>query len=657
MQTSDDLRRRLVAIDRRGYPAYKELRGVYNLGTFELSIDHVQGDPFAAPSELSVFVPMEALGLPLEFMDVPHRRIAVEDLLVRRFAREAARVSCTVGGSGRSGLIATSAPGPEVLARSACDLYEDGAVLRFVAGFPAHGRSTDARSLARMLLELVPRCVERALTARGPQAVGADAAVRAEAVRGRHAERGATPDGVAEAWDGDLLQAARAAADLADDQAAVRAELRRRGLVTFVADGAVLPRASGVSARPLAGATPFRSPASLRVVLDLPHRGPTPGMGIPRGVTLIVGGGYHGKSTLLKALQEGVYNHVAGDGRELVVTDATAVKLRAEDGRAVQVVDIAPFISNLPDGRDTRSFSTEDASGSTSQAAGTVEALEAGARVLLMDEDTSATNFMVRDELMEAVVAAEHEPITPFVERVRGLWERRGVSTVLVVGSSGAFFPVADTVLQMDRYEARDVTERVRAVCSGRGIRTVADAAAAGGVRTVAGAPEDDVAVARERDAVRSKVDGGTVPIDALGERSGRRLVLRAGTTGGGSRGGWHGGSHAGGRPRAGAGKDRLKVRVQGRDGFSVGGGSADLRLVEQLVDAEQTAALAQLARLVLERRLLDGSRALVEVVDGLLDELDRDGWEALAGGRAVACGLALPRRQEVFACLNRWRA
>ena len=636
MQTSDDLRRRLAAIDRRNYPAYKELRGVYDFGDFELSIDHVQGDPFAAPSELSVFVPMEVLGLPLELMDVPHRRIAVEDLLVRRFAREAARVSRVVGGSGKSGLIATSAPGPEVLARSACDLYEDGAVLRFVAGFPAHGRTTDARSLARMLLELVPRCVERALMVRGSRATGAGAAVRAEAAREMRAGRGAGSEDSAAAWEGDLLHAARAAVDLTDDQAAVRAELDRRGLVAFVADGAVLPRASGVSARPLVGATPFRSPASLRVTLDLPHRGPTAGMGIPRGVTLIVGGGYHGKSTLLKALQEGIYNHAAGDGRELVITDATAVKLRAEDGRAVHDVDRAPFVSNLPDGRDTRSFSTEDASGSTSQAAGTVEALEAGARVLLIDEDTSATNFMVRDELMEAVVAAEHEPITPFVERVRGLWERHGVSTVLVVGSSGAFFSVADTVLQMDRYEASDVTERVREVCRERGIRTVPD----------------------ERGSAQSETRADTVPVDALGERPSRRLVLRAGATGGsGSRGRGRDGSRAGTRSGGNAGRDRLMVRVRGRDGFSVGNGSADLRLVEQLVDVEQTAVLAQLARLVLERRLLDGSRSLAEMVDGLFDELDRDGWEALAGGRAVACGLALPRRQEFFACLNRWRS
>ena len=254
-----------------------------------------------------------------------------------------------------------------------------------------------------------------------------------------------------------------------------RLALRSRAwdLWLFVADGSVLPRESGVSAPPMRGAEPFVSPESLSVELDLPHRGRVRGLGLRRGVTLIVGGGYHGKSTLLKALQEGVYNHVAGDGRELVITDATAMKLRAEDGRVVQGVDISPFISNLPNGRDTRVFSTEDASGSTSQAASTIEALEAGVRALLIDEDTSATNFMVRDALMEAVVAADHEPITPFVERVRALWEEQGVSSVIVVGSSGAFFPVADCVVQMDRYRAFDITERVREVCREHGVEAL----------------------------------------------------------------------------------------------------------------------------------------------------------------------------------------
>ncbi|MBM6905078.1 ABC-ATPase domain-containing protein [Collinsella tanakaei] len=573
MKTDRDLARQLASIERRGYPAYKSLRGSYDMGGFTLSIDHVQGDPFAAPSQLSVVVPARTAGFPRSLFDTPHRKVALEDVLIRRFAQAASRVSFKVGGSGKSGLLATSRPGPEVLARSACEVSRDGSItLRFEAGLPAHGRTVDARACERMLLDLVPRCVDEALVC-----------------------------------DDRALAVAQRAVDLADDQQAVRDELGRLGLVAFVADGSVLPRATGVSAKPLKGARPFAAPASMRVSIDLPHRGPTSGMGIARGITLIVGGGYHGKSTLPRALQDGVYNHVAGDGRELVITDATAVKLRAEDGRPVRDADISLFIGDLPDGRDTHRFSTEDASGSTSQAAGVIEALEAGARALLVDEDTSATNFMVRDALMEAVVSGEHEPITPFVERVRDLWEQAGVSCVIVAGSSGAFFSVADAVIQMDRYEAHDITERVRRVC--------ADLQAPQTPRAAGFALPQ-----RER---RVRIFGIKPQV-----RGGRR------------------GSDA-----------RIKVRVRGLDEFSVGGGSVDVRLVEQLVDEEQTSALAQCVRCAAARGLLDGAHTAGDIVAALYAMIDERGWSAWSEHGDASCGLALPRPHELFAALNRWRA
>ena len=241
MKTDRDLARQLASIERRGYPAYKSLRGSYDMGGFTLSIDHVQGDPFAAPSQLSVVVPARTAGFSRSLFDAPHRKVALEDVLIRRFAQAASRVSFKVGGSGKSGLLATSRPGPEVLARSACEVSRDGSItLRFEVGLPAHGRTVDARACERMLLDLVPRCVDEALMC-----------------------------------DDRALAVAQRAVDLADDQQAVRDELGRRGLVAFVADGSVLPRATGVSAKPLKGARPFASPASMRVTIDLPHRGPT----------------------------------------------------------------------------------------------------------------------------------------------------------------------------------------------------------------------------------------------------------------------------------------------------------------------------------------------------------------------------------------------
>ncbi len=597
MRSDRDLQRELERIDHRGYPAYKDLRGQYDFGDFVLSIDHVQGDPFASPSSVSVRVPNDVLHIPAGLWGKAHRRTALEDVLLRRFSRALAGCSMRAGGSGKSGVLATTRPGQEVLARSACEVDGGSVTFRFEAGLPAHGRTVDGRAASKMLLDYVPQCVESALFV-----------------------------------DDGLLDQAWAAVDLADDQCAARDQMEAAGLVAFVADGSILPRESGVSQRPLKSALAFEAPVGQRVVLELPHRGKVAGMGIKRGVTLIVGGGYHGKSTLLRALQDGVYNHVAGDGRELVLTDATAVKLRAEDGRAVSGVDISLFIRDLPDGRDTSCFSTVDASGSTSQAAATVEACEAGARALLIDEDTSATNFMVRDALMEAVVAREFEPITPFVERVRDLWERAGVSSVIVAGSSGAYFSVADVVLQMDRYRVHDITARVRAVCAE--LDAPATPCASGfalpaGDRTIAVAP--------------------------VAPGSGERGAGRGGREDRGGRGGRGGyGGRGAGR---GARDERIKVRTCGCEELQVGQGSADVRLVEQLVDPCQARALAQLVRVGAQAGILVQGKPVAKAVDELMALLDREGWRLLAERDYVACGMALPRPQELAAALNRWRA
>ena len=357
----------------------------------------------------------------------------MEDYLLRRFGFQAGRFSRQAKGSGKSGVLDVTRPGQEVLERTDCQVRGGAVTLRFEVGFPANGRTINARELERILFNFVPVCVEQGLLYAN------------------------TPKGEAE----QIIV-------LAEDQHFIRAELDRLGLAAFVADGSVLPRESGVSDRPMRDAVPFRSPEKMAVTLELPHRGHLRGMGVRRGITLIAGGGYHGKSTLLKALERGVYDHIAGDGREYVITDAASAKIRAEDGRKVTDTDISLFINHLPSGRDTTKFSTLDASGSTSQAANIAEALEAGSRVLLMDEDTSATNFMVRDELMQAVIARDQEPITPFLERARDLWQKAEVSLILVVGSCGAYFHIADQVIQMDAYHARDITAQAKAALAGR---------------------------------------------------------------------------------------------------------------------------------------------------------------------------------------------
>lgn len=435
MQTANDLKTLLSRIDRRSYPAYKDTRGTYQFPGYVLSIDHVQGDPFASPSKVSIHVDGRQAGFPKELYRLPCQRIALQDELTRRFGKQASQASFQAKGSGHSGLISISRCGQEVLERTACRLNPNtgGLILRLEVGFPANGRTINARELEKIFFDLLPRCVENTLLYRN--------------LNPAHLQ---------------------AIADLAEDQQYIRDALPQMGLCAFVADGSILPRASGVSSLSMEEAVPFRSPQELSVTLDLPHRGKLTGMGIRQGVTLIVGGGYHGKSTLLKALELGVYNHIAGDGREYVITDESAVKIRSEDGRSIRRTDISMFINDLPNGKNTAAFTTEDASGSTSQAANVVEAMKAGTSLLLIDEDTSATNFMVRDELMQRLIHRDMEPITPFIDRVRELYEAHGISTILVAGSSGAYFHVADTILQMDRYVPKDITHHRAGQAGGR---------------------------------------------------------------------------------------------------------------------------------------------------------------------------------------------
>jgi len=400
MQSGSELRNKLKSIDHRGYPAYKELKGQYDFKEYVLSIDHVQGDPFAAPSRLSVLVKAEKAGFPASFFDTHAKRITLQDHLTRLFAAQVSGGSFQAKGSGKSGLLAVSKCGQQVLERTALKIKKGDITLRFEAGFPANGRTINARELEKMLFDILPSCVKKSL------------------------------------YYGNINQEKlKQAICLCQDQQFIREKLKELSLCAFIAEGAVLPRESGISEKPMRGAVPFQSPASLKVSLQLPNKGEVTGMGIPRGITLFVGGGYHGKSTILQALQNGVYNHVMGDGRELVITDASAIKLRAEDGRSISNVDISPFIKDLPNKKDTTHFSTEDASGSTSQAANLMEGIEAGSSLFLIDEDTSATNFMIRDQLMQQVISGREEPITPFISRVKSLYRDKGISSIIVAGS------------------------------------------------------------------------------------------------------------------------------------------------------------------------------------------------------------------------------
>ncbi len=598
MNTKENLRQLLFDLDNRGYKAYKDIVGTYEFPNFTLIIDYVQGDPFATPSKFRVQIPLKIAGFPPELYRTRSREIALRDYLIREFDQNAIEIS-SHRGTGKSGMIAVTKMGQEILERTAASIIninppapkaiisgnqvlqrarpntstsEKGVEMRFLVGLPARGRNILGRQAAMMICDDIPTIVDRALIYQN---------LDQEAIKRQ----------VETAEDADYL----------------REQLTEKALVAFVANGSILPRQSGVDSRPLAeNVIRFQSPKSLEVEFNCPNQGLIKGMGIPQGITLIVGGGYHGKSTLLKAIELGVYNHIPGDGREFVVTNSAAVKIRAEDGRSVAGVDISAFINQLPQGRSTTEFSTENASGSTSQATNIMEALEALVlaenspsipAVLLVDEDTAATNFMIRDRRMQALIAKAQEPITPFIDKVRQLYTDHSVSTILVMGGSGDYFDVADQVIGMENFQALELTEKAKEIAhqysTGRSLE--------GG---------ENFGVIRPRIPLAESLDP--------------------------SRGRWD-----------------VRVKVRDVEEVLFGTQDIDLSAVEQLVSQDQLRAIAA-AMVYAKQQYIDGEKTLPQILDQIMNDIAAKGLDIIAP--FPQGDLAIFRRFELAAAINRIR-
>ncbi len=415
----DQLTATLKKIEKQNYRAYQQIKGQYDFTDFTLFIDHVQGDPYASASRFRATRAWSLTGLEWLKDESPAFQRAARDFIARsfeQFAKQENTVSIALNGQ-------------TVLDSTAVLFTEEGIELRFRVNLPAEGRSVLGKKANNILTFHLPKFIRRATLERE---VDKEAMVK-------HCQ-------------------------VVEDQSALREQLEAHNLVAFVANGSVLPRIAGNCDLPMKEAVEFTAPESLQVTLHAPNKGYVTGLGIPKGITLIVGGGFHGKSTLLNAIERSIYDHIPGDGREYIVTDQKAMKIRAEDGRCVHHLNLSNYINHLPMGKDTADFSTQDASGSTSQAAWLQESIEAGATSLLIDEDTSATNFMIRDERMQALVAKGDEPITPLVDRIGQLRDELDISTIIVMGGSGDYLDVANTVIQMHDYQAVDVTEKAKQV-------------------------------------------------------------------------------------------------------------------------------------------------------------------------------------------------
>jgi len=562
MKNSHILKKDLDRIDGKSYRLYKDLEGEYDFDNHTLSIDSVQGDPFASPSRIRVIVNQNIAKFPKELFDNKNKNIAVADYLTREFYSNINKCSERVFGSGKSGLIVISKCPQEILNRTSIIIDENKIEARFYVGFPARGRSILSKELEKLFYSVIPNIIEKTLIYKN---------INSEKLINR--------------------------VKLVEDQEYIRMELQNRGLIAFVANGSMLPRESGISTKALKSGKVFVSPKELEVEFNTQSKGIIKGMGIKKGITLIVGGGYHGKSTLLKALELGVYNHIEGDGREFVITDESALKVRAEDSRYVTKTDISLFINNLPNGKDTVQFCTENASGSTSQAANIIEGIESNAKVLLIDEDTSATNFMMRDCLMQKLVSKEKEPITPFIEIVKPLYEQKDISTIIVVGSCGDFFDVADCVIQMDNYEIRDVTKEAKELSKGNIIK---------------------------------RINEKNLKINILFNR-----ILKAGTITAGEKG--------------------IKIKTIGLDTININKEDINLRAVEQIVDNEQLNAIGSIMKWA-ETNIVNKGLSLENMVDNIISGIEKNGLISIERIKGGSGSLAMPRKQEIMAAYNRYR-
>ncbi|UXU50068.1 ABC-ATPase domain-containing protein [Staphylococcus arlettae] len=550
----------LKSLDGQKYGAYKRLTDTYAYDNFRLTIDHIQADPYASPSKVRIIQDKATTGIPEHLVDSKLKRIAVSDFLTRNIYSEIHNLTKQQGHK-HSNIMIDSC-GPEILERSAVTITDNSIEVCLEIGLPAKGRKILGKTATHIFTTLVPEIVARALSYKNIDQV-------------------ALADQVT----------------LMEDQHYIREFLVQQGYIAFVANGSILPRQSGVSQQPLTHAVSFTSPATYEQALTLPSGKQVRGMVIPEGITLIVGGGYHGKSTLLEALQRGVYPHIVGDGREYVITRDDAMKIRAEDGRSIAQVNIQPFIDNLPGNKDTTQFTTPNASGSTSQAANVMEALEARSSVLLIDEDTSATNFMIRDDRMQQLIAPEKEPITPFAHKVKPLYDDYQVSTILIVGGSGDYFDVADHVLMMDEYVLQDVTTKAHDIAKNTGVQ---------------------------------KPYHHSEHFDTITQRTPLTASFNS------------------------KGKDG-RFKVKGRTTILYNKEQIDLAAVEQLVDTSQTNCLA-LMLAYYQRHLLNDTTTLSQAVRQLYQHIDTHGLAAISPYQGHPGNLALPRPQEFYAALNRYR-
>jgi predicted ABC-class ATPase len=407
------LYQKIRTLNGKNYGLYKSLaEKPWDFGDFVLEFLHVQGDPYAPASRVTIRAKLQILGYAAEWGGSFERRLALSDFLHRKLSRLVQEKY-----PDKDAAVIFDVAGPEMLVRNS--LWIDNGELRacLQVKLPGEGRKIQAELAAEILTMVLPDLVSAGLY-------------------------------YDKSDEGALQEHYRVLAERKE----ILSQIDACGLCAFVPDGAVLPRASGLSEMPLEKAIPFVAPEEMAVTLNVCGR-EIRGMGIPKGISVITGGAFHGKSTLLQALTRSVYPHIPGDGREGIVIDETALRIGVEDGRSVRGTDLSMFVRDLPGGVSTKNFNTLSASGSTSEAANLLEAMEAGSQTFLIDEDSSAVNFLIRDVRVRKLLGDDREPLIPLTDRIKEL-AAAGFSFILVAGACGDYLDLADNIIVMANYKA-----------------------------------------------------------------------------------------------------------------------------------------------------------------------------------------------------------
>ena len=558
MKNKDELYSKIDQINQQDAKQLQQLIGDYDFSRYVLKISRIDEPAETQHSLLVVSVPHFIAGFPLKLIETPVGRTALEDLLTRKVAEEIDKISAyDEDGISRRRLHITR-PGQKILPRSSLVVTEEYVEARIYVRLPLRDGRILGGDMKTLFFEILPRVVNAALIFCN--------------------------------LDEDEITAA---VNLMNDADHVRHLLATRGWVSFVADHARLSRVGDSDQPDLERAIPLVVDEALARNVDVPHAGALRGFGVPAGLTLILGDAYSGRAELMHAIGDGIYNHVAGDGREMVITVPDAVYVKAEPGRSVQRVDISAFVR--PTGANPAAFTNIHADACAAQAASTIEALEVGARALLFEESDSAVEFLTRDARLGDLMPEADRTITPLSVLARRIVDQLGVSLV-IAGSSTItdFIPVADTILRIANYKVSDVTQQAKAL-----VAPPATAPAGADVSAL---------IAKKRSVVPSSIDPS-------------------------------------------AGRSELRIETEGMYQLHFGRNTIDLHGVVQLADEDQTRTIGRILYYA-KTHYMDETHPISELLDSVDQDLSTEGLETLT--RVLQGDLARPRRFEIAAALNR---